>query len=886
MNTNIACRICIALLVALVFPALAPAAVHTVRQDGTGDFPTISAALAAAAAGDTIDIGPGTYPESLDVAKRIAFIGSSGAAATILDGNRLHRLMLLRSAASGSSIDGLTLTRGAEDYGAGILVEDSCAVTIRNCAFTGVEVGTCNKGAAIYAVGPSTLMIEDCAFYYNYSLFGASIQLTAGCVLDMARCRFSMNWSGMEAGCIAAHRATLRVLESLFYTNAAEDLAGCILYDDSNGRIARSTFFNNQSSGSSGLGAATIFVLYSPDVTLERNILCFEKNGFALWDQASGCAHSCNLYWNNYAGNVGGDASMDPTEWAADPLFCDPVEFDLSIANESPAAPANNACGALVGALAPACAYEPPGTCVPVRLKVRQDGSGDFPTINAALAAASNCDTIDVGAGTYPELLVVTKGVAFVGSAGAAATIIDGENARQCFVFTLGSTGASVTGFTLTRAYFPNNGAAIRVQDGVHVTVLDCRIADCVSTANGAAFFVRHSGTRLVMEDCTFSGNHSVGGTGVIMEPGTVDLARCVFHDNSADLQGGCVSALSGATANIVECVMYNNTCLDVSGGIYFYGSSGIVRSCTFAGNTSSGDDAATIYTNYCAGVVVEKNIVSFERDGWGLRHYPDYNVHLAHTCNLFWGNSAGDLAGTLPDSTEIFLDPRFCDAASAIFGVSFSSPAAPWNNGCNALIGACPPACDEEIATLLQGFSAERREGGIAVTWELAAGSDAQTFSLSRSTDGGPFEPVAAAVVERTGAASFKYTDRSIQPGRSYAYRISYPGGDRAIVLFETQAIAVPALPLALHQNYPNPFNPTTTLAYYLPEPSAVKLEIFDAAGGRVAVLVDGRQDAGPHAIEWQGIDGRGNPVSSGVYFYRLKAGSTVLTRKMILIR
>ncbi len=883
MNANALNRIWIAILVILLVPALAGATVRLVRQDGSGDFLTIAAALAAAGAGDTIDIGPGTYPESLDVTKRIAFIGSSGAAVTILDGQRTHRLMLLRSASSGSSITGLTLTRGAAEFGAGIYVESNCAVTIRNCAFTDVEFETCSDGAAIFASGPSTLAIEDCAFHDNYSESGSTVQIANGCILDVTRCDFHMNWSGFGAGCIAAHYSTLRVSESLFYTNASEELAAGIYFYRSNGSVARSTFFNNASSGGQ---AATIHVKWSAGVTIERNIFCRDKSGYALWDDYSFCTHICNVYWNNTAGNVGGSTSMDPTEFAADPLFCDPVFFDLAIAFESPAAGGNNDCGVLIGALDPACNYVPPEQCVPVRLKVRQDGSGDFTTIGAAYDAASNCDTIDVGPGTYPELLAVKKGVAFIGSSGPGITIVDGENARQCFVFTLGSTGASISGFTLTRAFFASNGAAIRVQDGVNVAVRNCRFVDNVSTANGAGFFVRHAGSRLTVEDCVFSGNNSVqGGTGTIIEPGTLDLARCVFHDNTTDVQGACIS-VDHATANIAECVMYDNTCLDVSGGIYFYYAVGFVRNCTFVGNTSSGLKAATIFLNRSPGVLIEKNIIASEQDGYGLWDYYDFGSSLNHTCNLFWDNELGDLHEIEPDPTELFIDPLFCNAVAADYTISYGSPAAPANNNCSMLIGACEPACHQEIATLLRSFSAERRENAIELRWELSAGSDEQAFLLKRSVDGGPFETVAAAIIARTGAVSYACTDDETEPGKSYSYQVAYLLEGRSIVLFETRAIAVPALPLALHQNYPNPFNPTTTIGYYLPEPAAVIVAIYDVAGSRLATLVESRQEAGPHAVEWRGVDGSGNRVSSGVYFYRLKAGSTVLTKKMILMQ
>ena len=83
------------------------------------------------------------------------------------------------------------------------------------------------------------------------------------------------------------------------------------------------------------------------------------------------------------------------------------------------------------------------------------------------------------------------------------------------------------------------------------------------------------------------------------------------------------------------------------------------------------------------------------------------------------------------------------------------------------------------------------------------------------------------------------------------------------------------------LHQNYPNPFNPVTTIGYTLPEDARVKVEIYNTLGQVVDVLVDGEQDAGVHAVTWDGSD-----VSSGVYFYRIVADHFSACRCMVLLK
>jgi uncharacterized protein YfaQ (DUF2300 family) len=83
------------------------------------------------------------------------------------------------------------------------------------------------------------------------------------------------------------------------------------------------------------------------------------------------------------------------------------------------------------------------------------------------------------------------------------------------------------------------------------------------------------------------------------------------------------------------------------------------------------------------------------------------------------------------------------------------------------------------------------------------------------------------------------------------------------------------------LEQNYPNPFNPSTTIRYQLPVASEVKLEVYDVLGKKVATLVSERQAAGYYQYVWNA-----NGLTSGVYFYRLQAGTFTQTKKMILVK
>ncbi len=83
------------------------------------------------------------------------------------------------------------------------------------------------------------------------------------------------------------------------------------------------------------------------------------------------------------------------------------------------------------------------------------------------------------------------------------------------------------------------------------------------------------------------------------------------------------------------------------------------------------------------------------------------------------------------------------------------------------------------------------------------------------------------------------------------------------------------------LMQNYPNPFNPSTTINYQIPALNFVTLKVYDVLGNEVVTLVNEEKPAGEYEVEFNA-----SSLSSGIYFYRLQAGSFVETKKMVLLR
>jgi len=112
---------------------------------------------------------------------------------------------------------------------------------------------------------------------------------------------------------------------------------------------------------------------------------------------------------------------------------------------------------------------------------------------------------------------------------------------------------------------------------------------------------------------------------------------------------------------------------------------------------------------------------------------------------------------------------------------------------------------------------------------------------------------------------------------------------GPLAITLRSEVTTAVaPEIPLefALQQNYPNPFNPVTTIEYALPRDAIVTLTIYDIRGQVVKTLVNQPQLAGYKSVRWSGTNAGGQSVSSGIYIYRIMAGSFTDTKKLMLLK
>jgi len=281
---------------------------------------------------------------------------------------------------------------------------------------------------------------------------------------------------------------------------------------------------------------------------------------------------------------------------------------------------------------------------------------------------------------------------------------------------------------------------------------------------------------------------------------------------------------------------------------------------------------------------------------------------------NNVWSNGTSDYLGTAADigtlaatnangdssdvHFNISLEPLFVNPGGSDFQLQVASPAIdagdPTNPAGIIMWGAAPDvgAFEYGASVPVELISFQMADG--VLRWATASETNNFGFEVQRSDfEQGPFFKIGFVAGAGTTTLPRTYEFKDEVRTSVYFYRLKQIDLDGS---FEFSQILKAAYSnpssFTLFQNYPNPFNPTTTISFQIPETISpdgsgfAKLTIFNALGQEVSVPLDERKASGTYEIQWNGLDRFSRPVSSGVYFYRLKYGDSVLIRKMILSR
>ena len=178
------------------------------------------------------------------------------------------------------------------------------------------------------------------------------------------------------------------------------------------------------------------------------------------------------------------------------------------------------------------------------------------------------------------------------------------------------------------------------------------------------------------------------------------------------------------------------------------------------------------------------------------------------------------------------------------------------------------PPRAPEGFDVRFYGDYWLSEHSSVAV--QVQQGNDPVSMGIEGSSS--------AMLLLRTNAGD--YTEQLIHPGETITLSHDITQVNVSLVGAGEHAEDLP-LKFALDQNYPNPFNPTTQIAYQIPQSETVRLDVFDINGRKVAVLVNESQPAGRYSVTF---DASG--LGSGLYIYRITAGSFTQTKRLMLVK
>jgi hypothetical protein len=207
----------------------------------------------------------------------------------------------------------------------------------------------------------------------------------------------------------------------------------------------------------------------------------------------------------------------------------------------------------------------------------------------------------------------------------------------------------------------------------------------------------------------------------------------------------------------------------------------------------------------------------------------------------------------------------------------------------------------DVQLAVTLTNFvtAQDTLFGALRVRWTVASETDNAGFLLSRKAENEDSFRVVATwrdhpelVGRGTVPTStlYSYQDRGLTPGRKYAYRLSAESINFDRVDFDAEAEGIPRIPpssFSLGDAYPNPFNQVVNFTYVVPVTANVQIVIYDLLGREVRMLVQGSKAPAEYHVTWDSRNEQGIIVPSGVYWYRMKAGTSYSgAKKLMLLR
>jgi hypothetical protein len=536
----------------------------------------------------------------------------------------------------------------------------------------------------------------------------------------------------------------------------------------------------------------------------------------------------------------------------------------------------------------------------------------DYSTIQSAIDYSINGDVIHVQPGTYVEninfngknitvasLFLTTQDKSYI-----SQTIIDGNQNGTVITFNSGENSTSIlTGFTI------RNGQGIDA-GGIYIRYsspsLKNLILDNNSGEQSGGIYCDHSSTS--MRNLIISNNTAWVGGGISFHYANVSLTNVLINNNEAyhphptvGMGGGIY--LFRTNISLSNVTISNNSAYTTGGGVHYEGdgySISLVNSIVSSneGNYGMYVESGAASIQYC-NFHNNENGNFYNCGTWvGVNATTNFN---GHACDLYY---------------NIQLDPLFFDSGNNNYHLSNGSPClssatatgAPSDDldGKSRPLGSgydigCYEHYDEgTLPVTLSSFTVQLNDKSLVIFWTTQSESGLLGFTLYKSeTDNQQLSqrvnlsPIPACNTSHT--QSYSYTDNDVTARNTYHYWLEAVALDGSSELFGPVMLTIsepgtappsPAYVTKLCTAYPNPFNPSTAIPFSLKEPSHVKIEVFNTAGQKIQTLIDSEYTEGEHQAVWDGTNSTGSAVSSGIYLYRMKAGTFTDVQKVILMK
>jgi predicted outer membrane repeat protein len=542
--------------------------------------------------------------------------------------------------------------------------------------------------------------------------------------------------------------------------------------------------------------------------------------------------------------------------------------------------------------------------------------------------------------------LTIDKNLTIAGP-GADVLTVSGNNTSRVFFSRSGNINILISGLTVADGNeVLSGGGGISWDGGVTgtLTINNCTFFSNESSYGGA---LRLDPGTVNINNCTFFENTSSSGGGALrLEEGVFNVTNCTFFNNTSDYLGGAIIATEEAIANISNCTFSGNTASTGGGGIAVWwrpNAVNIKNTIVVGNNAPNRPDAADIFVGSVLrlgpmvsadfnlfGVVssiIPGTFIPAANDQIGVTAAQVNLGALAieapgttATLPLQAGSIAIDGVTNMAQCTDVQGNPVVTDQRGLM------RPQGPFCDiGAYEFLAAQPVSLDIKPQSCPNPLNV-REKGILPVAILGTADLDVNDIDPSsvqlegvptlRSSVDDISTPVADPLYEcdctTNGADGFDDLELKFDTQEIIAALGAFNDGDEIVLtltgnLFDGKAIegqdciiikskglkksvaevegGVPK-DYALLQNNPNPFNPSTTISFALPEAANVKLTIYDINGREVRKLVSGNMEAGIQIVQWDATDHNGVRVASGIYIYRLQAGSFIKTKKMILMK